>query len=129
MSMSEEMHLIHRVSEPQEPNLSDPPKRTKFRTTDPRERLEIPMESKGLGAEEPTTVGKVFKETVSKIPDSAALRYKEGDTWKTITYKEYYNLVVKAGKSLLKVSGWILHVHVHLHVLGTNEGGTSLVAH
>ena len=105
MSMSEELHLIHRVSEPQEPEiLHSLPKRTKFRTTNPQDALEIPMEPEGLGSEAPTTVGKVFKETVSKIPDKPALRYKEGDVWKTITYKEYYNFVIKAGKSFLKVS-------------------------
>ena len=86
------------------------PKRTKYRTTNPRDTLEIPMEPEGLGADEPTTVGKVFKETVSRIPDKPALRYKDGDTWNTITYREYYNLVIQAGKSFLKV-GWC-RVHV-----------------
>ena len=105
MSMSEELHLIHKVSEPMALNPLHPlPRRTRIRTTDPRNALEIPMEAEGIGAEEPTTVGKVFKETVSKIPDKAALRYKEDDVWKTITYKEYYDLVIKAGKSFLKVN-------------------------
>ena len=104
MSMSEELHLIHKKSAPLELNPPHPlPRRTKIRTTDPRNALEIPMEPEGIASEEPTTVGKVLKETVSKIPDKAALRYKEDDVWKTITYKEYYNLVIKAGKSFLKV--------------------------
>ena len=108
MSMSEEINLLHKVSHPPEPDDKHPlPKRTRYRTTDPHDTLEIPMEPDGLGADEPTTVGKVFKETVSKIPDKPALRYKDGDEWKTITYKEYYNYVVKAGKAFLKVGGWV----------------------
>lgn len=104
MSMSEELHLIHKVSEPHELEPGHPiPKRTKVRTTDPRDTLEIPMEPEGLAADKPTTVGKVFKETVSKIPDKVAMRYKEDEVWKEITYKEYYNMVIKAGKSFLKV--------------------------
>lgn len=105
MSMSEELHLIHKVSEPLELNPPHPlPRRTRIRTTNPQNTLEIPMEPEGIAAEEPTTVGKVFKETVSKIPDKTALCYKEGDVWKTISYKEYYDLVIKAGKSFLKAS-------------------------
>ena len=109
MSMSEELHLIHKRSEPlQPPNNRPIPKRTKIRTTDPRETLEIAIESDGLAADEPTTVGKVFKDTVSKLPNHPALRYKEDGIWKEITYKEYYDMVVKAGKGFLKVGQWCM---------------------
>lgn len=115
MSMSEEMHLIHKRSEPRRPVNDRPlPKRTsgKHRTTDPRDTLEILVESKGLAADEPTTMGKVFKATVSRIPDHVALRYKEDGVWKEITYKEYYNLVVQAGKGFLKV-----HTCIYMYML------------
>lgn len=115
MSMSEEMHLIHKRSEPRRPVDDRPlPKRTsgKHRTTDPRDTLEILVESKGLAADEPTTMGKVFKATVSRIPDHVALRYKEDGVWKEITYKEYYNLVVQAGKGFLKV-----HTCIYMYML------------
>ena len=49
------------------------------------------------------TVGQIFKETVEKFPMHPALKYKEDETWKTITYTEYYNLCIKAAKSFLKV--------------------------
>jgi hypothetical protein len=114
MSMSEEMHLIHKCSEPLRPVDNRPlPTRSsgKHRTTDPRDTLEILVESKGLAADEPTTMGKVFKSTVSRIPNHVALRYKEDGVWKEITYKEYYNLVVQAGKGFLKVQ---CHVYVIL---------------
>ena len=106
MSMSEEFHLIHKRSEPRQPVDDRPlPKRSngKNRTTDPRDTLEILVESDGLAADEPTTMGKVFKATVSKIPNHPALRYKEDGVWKEITYKDYYNMVVQAGKGFLKV--------------------------
>ena len=126
MSMSEEIHLLHKVSQPPEPDPKHPlPKRTKVRTTDPRESVEIAMEPEGLGAEKPTTVGKVFKETVSKIPDNAALRYKVGEEWKTITYKEYYNLVIKAGKAFLKVGGAVKWVEPY-GGWGCKVGGVSM---
>ena len=49
------------------------------------------------------TVGQIFKETVEKFPMHPALKYKEDETWKTITYTGYYNLCIKAAKSFLKV--------------------------
>ena len=106
MSLSEEIHLIHKCSEPRRPVDDHPlPKRSngKNRTTDPRDTLEILVESEGLAADEPTTMGKVFKTTVSKIPNHPALCYKEDGVWKEITYKQYYDMVVQAGKGFLKV--------------------------
>ena len=49
------------------------------------------------------TVGQIFKETVEKFPMHPALKHKEDETWKTITYTGYYNLCIKAAKSFLKV--------------------------
>ena len=88
------------------------PKRSngKHRTTDPRDTLEILVESEGLAADEPTTMGKVFKNTVSKIPNHVALRYKEDGIWKEITYKQYYDMVVQAGKGFLKVHSPVMQV-------------------
>ena len=114
--MSEELHLIHKPSEPRRPLDDRPlPKRSKVRTTDPRDTLEILVESEGLAADEPTTVGKVFKSTVSRIPDHTALRYKEDGVWNDITYKEYYDLVIKAAKGFLKVRICTLYIHTHTH--------------
>ncbi len=80
------------------------PTRTCFRTTDPSERIDIVLESEGLTGVEPTTFGQIFKNTVAKIPDHAALKYKDSQEWKVITYSEYYGMVIKAAKSFLKVS-------------------------
>ena len=51
----------------------------------------------------PLTVGQLFKQTVKQIPDGVALMYKEDNQWKSISYTEYYNMVIKAAKSFTKV--------------------------
>ena len=80
------------------------PVRTHFRTTNPMDEIDIAMGTEGLKAAEPITIGQLFKDTVSKIPDHPALRYREGEDWKTISYSEYYQHSVRAAKSFLKVS-------------------------
>ena len=79
--------------------------RTRVRTARPDEGVDLAMESSGLGAEEPITVGQMFQDTKTRIPDNPALRYKEdpeGD-WVTISYSEYYDLCIRAAKSFIKV--------------------------
>ena len=82
----------------------DCPIRTHFRTTNPMDEIDIAMGTEGLKAAEPITIGQLFKDTVSKIPDHPALRFKEGEDWKTLSYSEYYQHSVRAAKSFLKVS-------------------------
>ncbi len=94
------------------------PTRMCFRTTDPSERIDIVLGSEGLAGVEPTTVGQLFKDTVTKIPDHAALKYKEGQEWKVITYSEYYGMVIKAAKSFLKVSFLMLRCACASEVYG-----------
>ena len=72
-------------------------------TTNPAEGVDLIIGRTGLEAEAPTTVGRVFKDTVERIPDHPAHMYKENGQWKSITYKEYYNRCFAAAKSFLKV--------------------------
>ena len=44
-----------------------------------------------------------FQERVRGIPSEVALRYKEGGTWKDITWREYGDHVNKAAKGLLSL--------------------------
>ena len=85
-----------------QPKLTHP--RTKFRTINPSDCMDIAIEGEGLASEEPTTIGAVFKEAVSKLPNHPALKFKEEGVYKEITYKQYYTFVLNAAKSLLKVS-------------------------
>ena len=47
------------------------------------------------------TVASLFKERVDKTPGAAALRYKEGDEWRTVTWKEYSDRVDAFARSLI----------------------------
>ena len=79
------------------------PTRTKVCSTNPADGPDIAMGQSGLSAEKPITIGEMMKQTVSKISDKPALRYKTGDTWSDITYQQYYDMCVAAAKSFLKV--------------------------
>ena len=78
-------------------------KRSKVFSVNPAEPTDIAMGETGLAAEEPVTIGEVFRKTRDEYPDLAALCTKEGDTWNKITYSQYYNLCIRAAKSFLKV--------------------------
>ena len=57
----------------------------------------------GIEAEEPITVGQLFRSTKERFPAHPALKYKEDGEWKAYTYTEYYDHCIKAAKSFLKV--------------------------
>ena len=65
--------------------------------------MDLAIGGSGIEAEEPITVGQLFKDAVERFPNHYALKYKEGDRWKPITYTEYYNLCIRVAKSFLKV--------------------------
>ena len=75
-----------------------------MRTSNPDEEVDLAIGESGIEAEEPMTVGQLFKNAVEKVPTHDALKYKENGKWKAITYAEYYDLCIKAAKSFLKVS-------------------------
>ena len=77
---------------------------SKFFSVDPSKPVDIVLGESGLTAEEPITIGQMFRATLSNCPNNHALASKEGDTWSKLTYTEYYNYCTKAAKSFLKVS-------------------------
>ena len=79
------------------------PKPLPVRTWNPDEKVDLAIGESGIEAEEPMTVGQLFKDAVARFPTHPALKYKEDGIWKTITYTEYYDLCIKAAKSFLKV--------------------------
>ena len=72
-------------------------------TWNPDEEVDLAIGESGIEAEEPMTVGQLFKSAVEKFPTHDALKYKENGIWKAITYAEYYNHCIRAAKSFLKV--------------------------
>ena len=77
--------------------------RTKVRTWMPDEEVDLAIGEKGIEAEEPITVGQLFKNAVDRFSKHPALKYKEDGEWKSFTYAEYYNECIRAAKSFLKV--------------------------
>ena len=47
------------------------------------------------------TVANLFKERVEKTPDKPALRYKDGEVWKTITWQQYSDRVDEFARALM----------------------------
>ena len=83
--------------------------RNKVRSADPREGVDMAIGESGITKTDPITVGKMFRDTVSKCPEHVALRFKdvEAGVWKEYTYTQYYQLCVQAAKSFLKVKSTI----------------------
>ena len=65
--------------------------------------MELTIGKSDIEAEEPVTVGQLFRDVVARFPKHPALKYKEDGIWKAITYTGYYGLCIKAAKSFLKV--------------------------
>ena len=77
--------------------------RSRSRTSDPKLGVDLAMGKGKLQDLEPLTVGQLFKQTVGYLPTRPALKYKVKGEWNTINYTEYYNMVIKAAKSFVKV--------------------------
>lgn len=77
--------------------------RVRVHSCNPAEGVDIAMGESGLAASEPLTAGELMQRTVMRVPHHIALRYKTGDTWNDITYREYYNQCIAAAKSFIKV--------------------------
>ena len=85
--------------------------RTRIRTTDPSEGVDIAFGNGKMQKLDPVTVGKVFKKTVEELPNGIALRYKENNKLCDIKYSQYYEMVIQVAKSLIKVSSDIFECH------------------
>ena len=83
-----------------------PPARPCYKTfcsTNPADGPDIVIGESGIAAEKPITIPDLLKMTVSRVPDRVALCYKNDENWTDVTYKQYYDLVLAAAKSFLKV--------------------------
>lgn len=57
----------------------------------------------GLAAEEPVTIGQIFKKTCSIYPDHTALASLQADEWVKVSFSQYYQFCIRAAKSFMKV--------------------------
>ena len=77
----------------------------KLRCVDPTGTIDIPMGNTGITANKPQTIPQFFTKTCETWPEVKALCWKDkkGDPWKSLTYREYKQLVYNVAKSFLKV--------------------------
>lgn len=76
-----------------------------LRLSTTRKNGEVSLRTDDSGREEqrPITVPQMFMETVDKFGDYEALASKQGDQWKTMTFRQYYSACRDAAKSFLKL--------------------------
>lgn len=67
------------------------------------EEVKIRMGESGLAADAPTTIMKVFEQTVAKHGSKPALFQKIDGTWQKFTWKQYHEKVNNFAKSLLSI--------------------------
>ena len=105
----EETEAVNKEEEVKEKPKASAVLRNKVRSADPREGVDMAIGESGITKTDPITVGKMFRDTVSKCPEHVALRFKdvEAGVWKEYTYTQYYQLCVQAAKSFLKVKSTI----------------------
>ncbi|KAK3098973.1 hypothetical protein FSP39_024869 [Pinctada imbricata] len=65
--------------------------------------VKLRTQDTGPLAEKPLTIPSVFFSTVQRVPDNPAVAVKRGGVWKTWTYREYWDIVIKTAKSFIKL--------------------------
>ncbi|XP_032429055.1 long-chain-fatty-acid--CoA ligase ACSBG2 isoform X1 [Xiphophorus hellerii] len=85
-------------------SLSVPPSsELRLWTTQRDGEVKLRIEDSGVAAEEPLTVNQMFAAAVDRFSDFTALKWKEGEQQKSLTYKHYYQDCRTAAKSFLKL--------------------------
>ena len=87
------------------PSITDPknPAKNVIWTTDPRVELPILMTKSGPGSNAPTTVMQLWETTLAHYGPAPALNDKINGKWRTFTYQQYYDLVVKFALGLVRL--------------------------
>ena len=78
----------------------------------------VKVTSFGPASIHPVTINDAFKDTVQKFLNYPALKAKRNNLWVTWTYQQYYEDVIKAAKSMIKLG---LEPHHGVGVLGHNS--------
>ncbi|XP_030639776.1 long-chain-fatty-acid--CoA ligase ACSBG2 isoform X1 [Chanos chanos] len=80
--------------------------------------VKLRMAESGPAAEPPVTINQMFTSAVERFGDKTALGWKEGEQWKTLNYREYYQTCRTAAKSFLKLG---LERYHGVGILGFNS--------
>lgn len=65
--------------------------------------VKLRLQEKGPLSEIPVSVITVFRDVAKNYPDCLALATEVSGGWEKLTFSEYYSLVIKAAKSLIKL--------------------------
>ena len=89
----------------------------KRRCTDPSDTVDIVIGESGIRAIKPITVPQFCQKTFDKLPNGAALCWKNRheDPWQIITYTQYKKLIYDTAKSFLKVRCEYVDVYRCMH--------------
>ena len=98
---------------------ADPTKNTLW-TVDPKIELPIlyPREDKSLNKRAPTTVMQWWDSMLPRIGSKKSLTTKVDGVWQSITYQEYYDLVVKFALGLVRLG---ISERSAVSILGYND--------
>ncbi|XP_035269950.1 long-chain-fatty-acid--CoA ligase ACSBG2 isoform X1 [Anguilla anguilla] len=80
--------------------------------------VKLRVSESGPASEPPVTVHQMFTSTVERYGAYPALGWKEGDQWKTLNYKDYYQQCRTAAKGFLKLG---LERYHGVGILGFNS--------
>jgi long-chain-fatty-acid--CoA ligase ACSBG len=72
-------------------------------TTDPRVELPILMSKEGPASDTPMTLMQLWEKTLAKFGSQPAINDKINGKWRTYTYQQYYDLVVKFALGLVRL--------------------------
>lgn len=83
--------------------------------------MELPVRVKksGPGSEKPYTIAEMWKESLEKYSDLAALNYEaKPNQWVTVNYRQYYNESLKFAKSLIALG---ISEYSAINIIGFNS--------
>ena len=115
------------VPEPEvveKPKEADTPPRSKLWSISPGEGVDLAMEKTGVASVKAMTIGELFRDACTDFPSRAGLRYKEGDEWKAVSFKDYYTNCINAAKSFIKVCNYLQYYLLN-YVIIVGAGSSS----
>jgi long-chain-fatty-acid--CoA ligase ACSBG len=95
------------------------PDRNFLWTTDYRVELPVRVKKGGPGSEHPYTLVEMWRESLAKFGQHGALTYETApNQWRTITYRQYYDLSVNFARSLIALG---ISEYTAVNIIGYNS--------
>jgi long-chain-fatty-acid--CoA ligase ACSBG len=95
------------------------PDRNFLWTTDYRVELPVRVKKSGPGSEVPYTLVEMWRRSLARFSNLAALSYEAAPSqWRTITYRQYFELALNFGKSLIALG---ISEYTAVNIIGFNS--------